>query len=94
MIGKWLSVNRYIEGCKMIFYSLGLIVGYSGSKWITPHSPKLLTKRFHIHHWIWSSFILVLLLIFGWNNNVSVGLLTGIALEGLSYKNWKIKRVI
>ena len=39
----------------MIEYSLGLVIGYAGAKAITPISPKLLTKNYHVHHWIWAT---------------------------------------
>jgi hypothetical protein len=74
----------------MLKYSLALIAGYAGSKWITPKCPSLKTKSLHIHHWIWGSIILISFLILDWNNDVSNGLLTGIVLQGLSYKNWSI----
>tara|TARA_R110000751_G_scaffold73678_3_gene148950 strand:- start:788 stop:1027 length:240 start_codon:yes stop_codon:yes gene_type:complete len=74
----------------MITYSLGLIGGYATAKLLTPLLPSIKTKNFHIHHWIWSSTILLILYGVENINNVSIGLLTGIALQGLSYKNWNI----
>lgn len=75
----------------MIEYSLALIIGYVLAKWITPYSPKLITKKYHIHHWMWGFSILCILLIFNIKDNISIGFLTGIILEGLSYKNWTIR---
>jgi hypothetical protein len=74
----------------MIIYSLSLIAGYSIAKWVTPRSPKLLTKHFHIHHWIWATFFLVAIFISTYFidnelNNWVIGLATGVGLQGLSY---------
>ena len=82
---------------RMIVYSLSLIAGYSIAKWATPRSPQLLTRHLHIHHWIWSTFFLVGIFISTYFveselNNWVIGLATGVALQGLSYKNWGIKR--
>ena len=77
----------------MIIYSLALIGGYVIAKALTPILPSLKTKKYHLHHWMWGTCLLCLLLIFDIKDDVSVGLLTGIILEGLSYKNWKLKRV-
>ena len=76
----------------MIEYSLGLVIGYAGAKAITPISPKLLTKNYHVHHWIWATGLLLLILYLGTIADVFIGIITGIALQGLSYKNWSIKR--
>ena len=78
----------------MLEYSLALIMGYVVAKWFTPYSPRLKTKKYHIHHWMWGTCLLCFLLIFDIRDDVSIGLLTGIVLEGLSYKNWKLKRAI
>ena len=78
----------------MINYSLALIGGYVVAKWVTPRSPSLLTKRFHIHHWMWGTSILCIILALGIENELVIGALTGVVLEGLSYKNWKLKRQI
>jgi len=73
----------------MIEYSIGLILGYSIAKYFTPRVSSIIVGKYHIHHWIWSFVILLILL------NVTafdelIGLITGICLEGLSYKNWSI----
>ena len=74
----------------MIEYSIGLILGYSIAKYLTPRVSSIIIGKYHIHHWIWSFAILLILL------NVEtfdglIGFATGICLEGLSYKNWSIK---
>lgn len=74
----------------MIEYSIGLILGYSIAKYLTPKVPSIIVGKYHIHHWIWSLVILLVLL----NTETFDGLngfVTGICLEGLSYKNWSIK---
>ena len=76
----------------MIRYSLGLILGFVCAKAVTPYSPKLLTEKYHIHHWMWGTLILCLLLILDIEDDRVIGIFTGIVLEGLSYKNWKIWR--
>lgn len=87
----------------MIEYSLGLVAGYAAAKWTTPRFPSLKSKRFHLHHWMWSSLLLICLwLIYAtatfsmmqneWSSNLLIGTLTGVALQGLSYKNWSILR--
>jgi hypothetical protein len=76
----------------MIEYSLGLVVGYASAKAMTPYVPSLLTKKYHIHHWVWAIALLVVALYLGVSNDAFIGIITGIALEGLSYKNWSVKR--
>jgi hypothetical protein len=74
----------------MIEYSIGLVSGYAIAKYLTPKVSSIIIGKYHIHHWIWSFAILLILL------NVEtfdglIGFATGICLEGLSYKNWSIK---
>ena len=76
----------------MIEYSLGLVAGYVCAKAITPHSPRLVTKNYHIHHWMWGTIVLCVLLILRIEDPLVIGTLTGVVLEGLSYENWKLKR--
>ena len=76
----------------MIEYSLGLITGYVVAKSLTPYSPRLRTNKYHIHHWMWGTMILCLLLFLDIDNPIIIGLFTGVVLEGLTYKNWKLKR--
>ena len=77
----------------MINYSLSLIFGYAIAKGLTPLLPAIKTKRLHIHHWIWSSITLITLYLIDFDNDIGVGFLTGIALQGLSYKNWSLVKV-
>lgn len=76
----------------MIEYSLGLVTGYVVAKVLTPYSPSLLTAKYHIHHWIWATLILVIMMYVGLDTDSLIGIITGVALQGLSYKNWSIKR--
>lgn len=76
----------------MIEYSLGLVAGYAGAKWATPRFPSLKGRKFHLHHWMWSLIVLFVVFWKGWDFDWLVGLLTGISLQGLSYKNWSIFR--
>ena len=74
----------------MIEYSIGLILGYSIAKYFTPRVSSIIIGKYHIHHWIWSFVILLILLNVETFDGV-IGLIAGICLEGLSYKNWSIK---
>jgi len=75
----------------MIEYSLGMIAGYISAKWATPKCKSLKTKNLHIHHWIWTTALLVGM-VYIKPHEVIIGVLTGAALQGLSYNNWSIKR--
>ena len=73
----------------MIEYSIGLVLGYSIAKYLTPRVSSIIVGKYHIHHWIWSFVTLLILSNVGAFDGL-VGLITGICLEGLSYKNWSI----
>ena len=75
-------------GGKLIEYSLALLTGYVAAKWASPRFPSLKNERFHFHHWMWASILLLLTLWQGWTPDWFVGGLVGIALQVLSYKNW------
>ena len=75
----------------MINYSLGIIAGYASAKWATPRVKSLKTEKIHIHHWMWTTVLLVGM-IYIKPHEIIIGALTGAALEGLSYSNWSIKR--
>ena len=75
----------------MFLYSVGVIVGYAFAKFLTPRMPRLKTKRFHFHHWIWASCLLVGAYYFDAPDAI-YGILTGVALQGLSYAKWNILR--
>jgi len=75
----------------MLMYSLSVIGGFALAKWAVPRVPSLKTEKYHLHHWIWSSLIL-LGFMFITVTDITIGLFTGVALQGLTYKNWGIKR--
>lgn len=76
----------------MILYSLGLIGGYALAKWVTPRCSSIKSKRFHLHHWMWAGALLGVVLAWEVSDPLLIGWLTGISLEGLSYKNWGLLR--
>ena len=41
----------------------------------------------HIHHWIWCSVILILLLAINYHNPLIIGILIGSIIQGLMYKD-------
>ena len=68
---------------RMIVYSLSLIAGYSIAKWATPRSPQLLTRHLHIHHWIWSLPISIIMF---WTGQLEIAaFFVGTCLQGLTY---------
>lgn len=76
----------------MIEYSLALIAGYVIAKWATPIFPSLKSKRFHLHHWMWGTGVLLTMLALEVTDELLIGAFTGVVLEGLSYKNWRLRR--
>ena len=74
----------------MIDYSVGLVSGYSFAKGLTPFAPRLKTKKYHIHHWMWASALLLMFYFFNIESELLTGIFTGVALQGLSYKNWSL----
>ncbi len=88
-IGK--KPKEFYEEALMLDYSMGLIFGYSGAKFLTPRVPQLKTKKYHLHHWMWASLILTSF-VFLKPSDAAIGIFTGVALEGLSYINWGLKR--
>ena len=75
----------------MFLYSVGVVGGYAVAKFLTPRMPRLKFSRFHLHHWIWASCLL-LAAYYADAPDVVYGGLTGGALQGLTYKNWSIIR--
>ena len=49
---------------------------------------KINNKTIHLHHWIISLTILIVLTILNHNNNIIDGLLIGITLQGITYKDF------
>ena len=75
----------------MFLYSVGVVGGYAVAKFLTPRMPRLKFSRFHLHHWIWASCLL-LAAYYADAPDVVYGGLTGGAIQGLTYKNWSIIR--
>ena len=74
-------------------YSVGIILGFSGIRWLTENI------KFHIrnnmvwvHHWILAFVSMIALFFFEIKYPFLWGILTGVALEGLGRKNWSIRR--
>ena len=76
----------------LAIYSIAVIGGYALTRFITEQTSfHLRLKGLWIHHWILASLLMSLLFVFEVNLPGVWGLLTGVALEGLSRKNWSIK---
>jgi hypothetical protein len=73
-------------------YSILLIASYAFTRYITEQTTfHLRMKGVWIHHWIIAALAMVILLWFEISASWVWGILTGIALEGLSRKNWSIR---
>ena len=82
-----------------IYLIIGIFLGYlvasflsgkkAGQKGIFK-SLIIKTKQYklHLHHWIISLIILIILLIFKYYNNFIYGILIGIFIQGLTYKDF------
>ena len=71
----------------MLLYSLSLLGGFALAKWAVPRVPSLKTEKYHLHHWMWSSAALIGFM-FITVPTFLIGAFTGVALQGLTYKNW------
>lgn len=77
---------------EFVFYSLSLILGYAVARFVTEQTTfHLRMKGIWIHHWILSVMAMALLAALGYDEPLVWGFLTGVALDGLSRKNWSIK---
>ena len=73
-------------------YSIGIILGYVIARLVTEQTKiHIRVKGVWLHHWILASLLMTALFLFEIYNTEVWGLLTGVALEGLSRKNWSIK---
>tara|TARA_R100000005_G_C4897381_1_gene141182 strand:+ start:320 stop:568 length:249 start_codon:yes stop_codon:yes gene_type:complete len=80
----------------MIVYSIALVIGFATAKFFHPKKrfvPQLKFGRFHIHHWIWGTVLLGVIYLSGYTHDLLIGAVTGVALQGLTYKNWSIFKV-
>ncbi len=76
---------------------IGIILGFLFSKLLSgKHEGDKIEKslRFsvknnyiHIHHWIWCSMLLIVILVLNFRNELIIGLLIGSMIQGLSYKD-------
>ncbi|MBK00211.1 MAG: hypothetical protein CMB48_04510 [Euryarchaeota archaeon] len=71
-------------------FSISLIVGFAIAKFLTGKTPQIKIYIFHIHHWIWATTILILLFFWDQTEAWMIGLVTGVAIEGLTYDDWSI----
>tara|TARA_B100000768_G_C11142075_1_gene316522 strand:+ start:323 stop:571 length:249 start_codon:yes stop_codon:yes gene_type:complete len=73
-------------------YSVALIVGYALARYITEQTSfHIRLKGIWLHHWILAALTMAVLYALDIRNAEVWGLLTGVALEGLSRKNWSIQ---
>ena len=73
-------------------YSIGLLLGYVIARFVTEQTKiHIRVKGLCLHHWILAFLLMTGLFLFEIYNTVVWGLLTGVALEGLSRKNWSIR---
>ena len=72
------------------YFSISLIGGIVLAKWATPLIPSIKNELFHIHHWMWATALILILYGFDVEHPVAYGIVTGLAVQGLSYKNWSI----
>jgi len=76
----------------MIEFSITIIIGFSLARYVTESTEiRFRTKNFWLHHWIIATVILAALT-FVDPPDWLVGILLGIALEGLPRKNWALNR--
>lgn len=72
----------------MLLYSLSVLGGFALAKWAVPRVPSLKTEKYHLHHWMWASAALISFMFITVPTFV-IGTFTGVALQGLTYKNWR-----
>ena len=70
---------------------MSILGGFALAKWATPRVPSLKRGNYHLHHWMWASIVLIMF-IFIEVSDIIIGVFTGVALQGLTYKNWSLTR--
>lgn len=81
-------ILKFIFSFAMGFVLWKLYAGkHEGDKLERSFRPVLFGYRIHIHHWIWCSAILIILLIFKVFNPYIIGLLCGSIFQGLLYRD-------
>ena len=71
-------------------FVFSLILGFALAKYLTGKTPQIKIYIFHIHHWIWATLILIGLMFWDGTEIWMIGLMTGVAIEGLTYDDWSI----
>ena len=74
----------------LYIFSISLIAGFAIAKYLTGKTPQIKIYIFHIHHWIWATTILIFLFFWDQTEAWMIGIVTGVALEGLTYEDWSI----
>ncbi len=72
------------------FFAFSLIIGFALAKYLTGKTPQIKFYIFHLHHWMWASIILIGLMFWDQTEVWMIGLMTGVAIEGLTYDDWSI----
>lgn len=71
---------------------MGFIIAYIFSGKKEGKKPRLILERnkynYHIHHWIIFSAILIILLIVKYYNDIIYGIIIGIIVQGLTYRDF------
>ena len=76
------------------YYSLSVILGYAITRWLTENIKfHIRSEKIWLHHWIIASITMGILVFTKVESPLIWGTLTGVALEGLSRKNWSIRRI-
>ena len=74
-------------------YSICIITGFAITRWVTENFKfHVRNNKVWLHHWIISLIFMAVLFVLKIESEIVWGLLTGVALEGLSRKNWSILR--
>lgn len=45
-------------------------------------------KVFHLHHWMWSMTMIIVFLLLGVTNRLFIGLLVGVFIQGITYRDF------
>ena len=73
-------------------YSIYLVLSYSFTRYVTEQTNfHLRGKGLWLHHWILALVAMTVLMSMGIEDPWVWGIVTGVALEGLSRKNWRLK---
>jgi uncharacterized membrane-anchored protein YhcB (DUF1043 family) len=83
----------------IILLIIGVIIGYLVSRLLSGaeegqqkkfKSLKFTVKNYiiHLHHWFTAALVMFLLLFLNWYNSFIVGLLAGMVIQGITYKDF------